>query len=510
MAATGLTRTLEESFAAGMYRAGRSSEIPAGGAFDISNGLLDRSGGIYKRGGTAYRASAFGTAGLRFVWDGWLAAGQTTLVASPSAFGKVAAGAVSALGGAGLSVAARPAVYEGKIYLPGGFVYDGTTVTAAAKTSAFYAVVSNRLLAIEGSKVLFSKIGKPAEWEGTDFHQLPGGVEVLGLEGLRSSAAVFTTQGVWLIGGLAKNLTDASGNVQQTLDLYSADFILWGAGGVANWQGALVVPSIDGVYLLELGVTSEKLAPFQRISDPIVDLYQEYVREGYQPGQACVFRNHYLLPIIGGGDVRDVLVCRLDMPAARGSARPWTHLEGSGSKCAAFAQRVSAGSSRSPELLGALYGAVSRPITCSYLEPSANTELDHDGGVPNFSLTTRSYAVAGAVPGLVAKLRLRYQLVGPASPMIQAQAAAESPLPPAGTSTWGNFAWGVGKWAAAGLRVYETLVGLAPPDPAGAKPYVWHPRRKRRFMQLRFTCGSRTSTLTIRAIELFVRVAGRG
>lgn len=508
MASTGLSRLLQEDFSGGMWRAGRPSQIPPNAAFDISNGLLDRSGGTYKRGGGTWRATGFGS-GLRFIWDGWLANGQTTLVASTSAFGKVAGGTVTNLGGAGLAVAARPAVYEGKIYLPGGFTYDGTTVGAAAVNSAFYAVVANRLLAVEATRVKFSKIGKPAEYEVTDFHQLPGGVEVLGLEGLRSSAAVFTTRGVWMIGGLAKNLTDAAGNVQQTLDLYSGDFVLWGWGGIASWEGALVVPSIEGVYLMQLGVTSEKAQSFVKISDSIVDLYQEYVRSGFTPGQACVYRSHYFLPILGGGDVRDLLVCRLDMPM-KGGGRPWTHLEGSGARMAALCPRVTAGGSRTPELLGGQYGGESRPVTLNYLEPTANTERDADGAAPNWSVTTRSYTTGGGIPNLVAKLRVRYQLVGPGAPTLSALASAESPLPPAGSAVWGGFSWGSAPWVTPGERTYEPLSGAAPASVDGARPYPWHPRKKRRYVQFRFICNGSTSTLTLRSLELFVRGAGRG
>lgn len=512
----GLSRLLQEDFSAGMFRSGPPQLIPAKGAYDLTNTLLDRSGGIFKRGGSSYRATAFG-AGLRLIWDGWLANGQTTLVASTTAFGKVVAGAVTSLGGSGLTRAGRPAVYEGKIYMPGGFVYDGTTVTAAAVLAPYYAVVANRLLAAAGARVQFSVIGDPTKFEATDFHTLPGGVEILGVEGLRSSAAVFTTGGVWVIGGLARNLTDESGNVQQSLDLYSQDLVLWGSGGIAAWEGGLVVPGTEGVYLLSLGVSSEKAQSFVRISDPIVDLYQEYVRDGYAVGQATVYNNHYLLPIVSAGGIVDVLVCRLDAPIGRSGARPWTHLAGSGSKVAALATRVVSGFSRTPELLGALYSAVdSRPLTLGYFHPTATIASDHDGSVPTWSITTRAYPTGNNVTNTVTKLKVRYQLAGASSPTISCGVSTESPTPPAGAATWGRAAWGQFTWASPAEQTFETLLDLttkqpllAPVDLDGSNPYSWHPRKKVRYIQFRLSSKDPTSQLAIRSLELSIRPQGR-
>lgn len=501
------SKLLQADFSGGMFRAGRREAIPPNGVYDASNCLIDRIGGIYKRGGSSYRATAFGSAGLRFIWDGWLAGGQTTLIASPSAFAKVVGATPTSIGGTGMTRAGRPAVYAGKIYLPGGSVWDGTTLTSAAKTAPYYAVIASRLLAASGDRVDFSVTGDPTKYEATDFHKLPGGIEILGLAGLRDSAVVFSTGGIWVISGLSKKLTDEAGNVQQSLDLYNADFTLWGSGGVAGWEGGLVVPGTDGVYVMQLGVHSERPA-FQRISDPIVDLYQQYVHQGYLPGQATVFRGHYFLPIIGPSEVMDLLVCRLDLPQKDGS-RPWTHLEGPGAKVGALATRVSVGGSRTPELIGALYGATSRAVNLPYLEPSALNETDHDSSVPNWSLTTRAFATGNLIPNLVRRLRLRYQLVGSASPTLEARVQGESDTPPAGVSTWGDFFWGEGVWSTPLDESFEGLEGLAPPDLYGVKPHVWYPRRKRRFVQFRLACKARTSALQVRSLEMFIRLSGR-
>lgn len=500
----GLSKLVQQDFSGGMYRSGPPQLIPANGAYDLSNTLIDRNGGIYKRGGSAFRATAFGE-GLRLIWDGWLAAGQTTLVASTSAFGKLAGGAVTSLGGPGLARAARPAVYAGKIYMPGGWTYDGTTVGSESHASAYYAIAGNRLLAVSGSRVLISHAGKPDEaFDATDFHELPGGIEILGIEGLRSSAAVFTTGGVWVIGGLERELTDADGNPQRTQDLYSQDLVLWGSGGIAAYEGALVVPGTEGVYLLSLGVSSEKANSFVRISDPIVDLYQEYVRSGYAPGQAVVHQNHYMLPIVGAGDVIDLLVCRLDT-----KARPWTHLGGSGAKVAALTTRIVSGFSRTPELLGALYGAESRPVTLAYLQPTANSELDHDSTKPNWTITTRAYPTGGSVRNTVTKLKVNYQMTGPSDPTIACAVSTESPVAASGEATWGTVSWGAFSWATPSAQAMTTLDGQAPEDHDGSSPYSWHPRKKVRYIQFRLSSHDATSQLAIRSLELSVRPQGR-
>lgn len=497
---SGLARTSQVDFSAGMFR-GRRDLIPANGFWDSANGLIDQLGSVYKRGGASYLATAFGSAGLRFIWDGWLTAGQKTVVGTTTKWGTVAGGTVTDIAGTGLTVPGRAAVFKGKLFLPGGNTFDGTTLATAEKVSAYYAVTANRVFAAEKDKVLMSNIGE-AKWEATEFHQLPGGVEIVGLEGMRDRVAVFTTRGIWLISGVSKKLTDAEGNVQQTLDLYNADFVLWGNAGIAGWEGGLVVPGTDAIYLMQLGVSSERPA-FTRLSEPIADLYRSYVRSGYTPGQATVYKGHYLLPIIGGGTVIDLLVCRLDLPS-----KPWTRLEGEGARVAALTTKVVTGSSRTPELLGALYAASEpRPITCAYLEPSGNAEKDPTGNPVDFSLTTRAYTTGGLLRNLVAKMRLRYELAGPA-PAIQASVLAESEEAPASGARWGAVKWGGFNWGTPAELNYETLDTLALNDPGGSKPHTWHPRRKRRFVTFRFIQNAATSKLIVRSIEISVRQTG--
>lgn len=507
----GLTRQAQSSFAGGMFRSGDPSLMPDNAFFDGQNVLLDRLGGLYKRGGSTYRSTTKYGEGFRFIWDGWLATGgQNTIVGTTANYGRLNGdGSITLLGGTEPAKAVPPAVLKGVLYLPGGKTYDGTTVGTAAKVAPYYAVVAGRLLAAGGSKVEFSKLSE-VKFEANDLWELPGGVEILGIAGGRESAVVFTTSGVWVIGNMTSNLTDESGNVQQRLDHYSGDLVLWGAGGIASWEGALVVPGTDAVWLVKRGVTSEQISSFSRISDPIVDLYQEYVRAGYFPGQATVFQNHYILPILGGGRVIDTLVCRLDMPMRDGSC-PWTRLAGSGGQLAAFATRVTAGVSREPTLIGGTYGEDSRVLNLSYFTPGSDTGQKHDadGTTPEFALTTRRYMTGNLVSNFVQKMRARYQMWDeePSAPILTAALVTDSP--PAGSAVWGRVAWGEFTWASAGTASYDSLAGDAPASRDGSMPFSWKVARKRRYIGFRLTCKDATAQLAIKSIEMFVRPEGK-
>ena len=76
------------------------------------------------------------------------------------------------------------------LYLPGGL----ETITSAAvmgpapaKVAPYYAAVANRLMAGNGNRVDFSGIGTPGAFAATDYHLLPDGVTITGMEGLRDS-----------------------------------------------------------------------------------------------------------------------------------------------------------------------------------------------------------------------------------------------------------------------------------------------------------------------------------
>jgi hypothetical protein len=392
----------QPSFAAGMYQSVAPERIPPDGAWDIENGLLEEDGTVNRRGGSQYATSAMtGARDLTWIWCGYIGATPVTLVADSQDYGYGVGTAITTLGGAGRAgPTGRAAVMGSTLYLPGGLETISSVpamAAAPAKVAPFYAVVANRLLAGNGNRIDFSTIGTPGTFAPTDWHQLPDGVSLTGLEGLRDSAVCFTSRGIYIISGLASNLTDADGNVQHRVDRYSRDGVLWGDAGIAGWEGGLVAPMRDGVWVISLGVASEVVQAYRLTSGPIADLYKGYVDAGYAPGGATIYRGHYILPILSGvnGAWVDTLVCRLDMPGT-----PWTRAVGAGAQFRALAVSVVSG-----RLFAA--GSAGRIYTLNWFDGAASTDVD--GSSVAFRLRTRDVA-ASRVSSPLVKLRAEYEL----------------------------------------------------------------------------------------------------
>jgi hypothetical protein len=492
-------RLVESDLSRGMFPSLAPEQIPPGGAFDITNGLLDESNVVYRRGGALY-ADQTPRGDPRLLWSGYLRhGGQQTLLGTDTG---VYRNGVQVMPAGTLSALTRAQVLEGVLYLPGGHTYDGETPGTITPAAPHYATAGGRLLAGEGSRVSFSHVPEHENdaltWDATDFHQLPGGVQIIGMEGLRTSCVVFTTEGIWVIGNLERELTDAEGNVQQTLDRYSADAVLWGDAGIAGWSGGLVVPCRDNIWLMELGVSSEKAAPFVHISDPIQNVYRGYVAAGYTPGLAAVHRGHYFLPILKGSSVIDVLVCRLDATGARGRRTfPWAHLTGAGALLPAFAI-----TDEDAAFLGATAG-LGRLLRLGYFEPGSVYATD--AGTPiAFSVTYRDILTGNLVRNLVAKARLSYQMSGGPDAKL---AMSFGSTPFAGTF-WDEFNWDEADWSEAG-GPFTTLEGTAPADHEALNPHTWRVTRKVRFARVKVTLEGNPSKLSLRALELFVRLDGR-
>lgn len=242
--------------------------------------------------------------------------------------------------------------------------YEGSTASGQAYTlkrletasspypsALIYGIAGQRLLyAKSDSVVAWSARQKPHSLTATDNWELGDGLKILGIEGLGNDAIIFTTQGYRIIRNIVLDLTDALGALQQRLDTPNKDLVLWGPAGVANYRGALVVPAMDGIHLVD---TTSNPVP---IHAGIQERYFEYLSLGHRPGGATVFDNHYLLPVLTAtGDWVDTLVCRLDRPAKSRSRTywPWTVGDGAGMKCSAFAVRPATDSGAGPYLLGA-------------------------------------------------------------------------------------------------------------------------------------------------------------
>ena len=253
------------------------------------------------------------------------------------------------------------------------------------------AAAAGRFFISTGSLIAFSSIGDPATFLGTDVHQTQEGADVTGMMALRDDLLVFTTQGVYRIGNIALDLTDAAGNPQQTLNRISGEVVLWSENGLASWKNAVIVPAVDDVYLMD-GASTPVPA-----SAAIRDLYRGYVRSGYQLGDGAVHRGHYVLPVLDDtGAWEDTLVCRLDTGA-------WSRMTGFSGQSVAFSQRVATTTSRQPSLLSL---KSTRVLDCSsWFEPAAGVKNEPDGSTHEWSVTTRDYTI-GALRALVKKARV--------------------------------------------------------------------------------------------------------
>lgn len=398
-----------------------------------------------------------------------------------------------------------------------GSTASGQSYTAKALESdpnvgEIIASIFGRLLVAEGNKVKFSAGRDPGTgvlrhdvFNDTDFHVTAGG-DVLGIADLRDTAFVFTTGGVYAILGLASDLLDPTGvRFQQSVEVVNRDLVLWGKEGLASWDNELVVPCLDGVY--RLGVAS---AP-QLVSRSITPLYAQYVRAGYRPGLAVVYRNHYVLPILTGNTVIDVLVCRLDRPASTrfGTFYPWSRWDPASvaGNVRALAVRVGgSGSARSPRLLGASAGGKVVNLSGCW-EPSAAAKAD-PGGAHSYLLETRDVPTGSGELNHVRRCRLRYELGDAASddPRISGAFSTGSEIE-AGTY-WGGFDWGEADWASTDLAEFVGMAGVAKED-SGRNPFVWHFASRTRFIRGRFRSADPCAKLTVRSVEWFVRPSGK-
>lgn len=271
----------------------------------------------------------------------------------------------------------------------GGSTTNRTFVAAAGSGTP-------RLLFCFGNRVYFTPRGDPFTFDAADYHELPANVNIVGAEGIGDAVRIFTTAGEWRISNLSLDPIDAYGNIQHVVEQASKDLILWDDYGIAGFAGALVIPAVDDVFI------SGNDGSFEPVTGRVRPLYRDYVKAGYQPGQATVFRGHYFLPILNSTTLVDVLISRLD----RGSA--WTRFAG-GAAGAAYATLIEE-TSRSPKLLG-IKGARVTDLTGCF-EPTESNATDADDSTSDFVLETRDYPTGQNQPGLAHKLRVRYEMEG--------------------------------------------------------------------------------------------------
>lgn len=352
----------------------------------------------------------------------------------------------------------------------------------APKVADIYLAISNRLLACVDNRIYESVIGDPQDFPGDEYLELPGGVRILGAEASRDVAIIFTTAGVWAISGTAFDLTDADGNPQQRLEQITRDLILWSWAGIATWGNSLVVPGVDGVWLVD------SVSAPQRITGGMAAKYKSYVDAGHHTGFATVFNGHYFLPILDSSNAFvDLLSCRLT-PTRRGRGLPtfgWTRHDNDGAHMVGVTVRTATAVARQPYLIGG-HLTTGRVEKLSYFSETAATASDADGTAHVWELVTREYFTGGLVENFVKKLRARYELVdsGAVNPTLSA-------------------AW------AEGDDAYSALTGAAPEADLTDDPYPWKVSKTRRAIHFRLRSAGAAAKCRLHSLELFVRPSAR-
>jgi hypothetical protein len=387
-------------------------------------------------------------------------------------------------------------------------------------TADFYAVCGNRLIVSTDNFVNASEPGKPHDYSATiggkniaTQHELPEGVSIVGFGVIEQTLLVFSTGGTWTITGLPFNIVDATGAPLQQLSLLSRDFIALNPEGVATWNQYLVVPTSDGIYLLD-GVSQPK-----KISRPIERLYREYVRLGYLAGQAIVHQGHYFLPIItSAGASKDVLVCRIDRPVTvRGeTVYPWSRLSGQGGSIIAFAQRIGL-TTRSPILMGADRRISARVLDCSrFFTPGGDVALDADDTAFESDIITRDYETGNMTENMVRWVRINHQLIdaGSDDPTIVVGVASDlaDPDSPQIGHPDGVFGLGFGPAKNGVLQPFTASVESQfrslceiPEDYDGTHPHRCRVNQSARFVRFRLRSDDPCAVHRLRALEVAIR-----
>lgn len=353
------------------------------------------------------------------------------------------------------------------------------SLTNSGYHSGKLAVVANRLVVMAPfgdtpDEIRFSAVNDPHTYDPTDFHKLPGGVNLIGGERVGDRLLAFASNGIWMVSNMALSLTDAAGNPQQRLEQVNQDIVAISHAGIGSYRGALVVPAQDGVWMVD-GVS----APVE-LSRSIRKLYRDYIAAGYTAGGATVFRGHYMLPILNFLTIVDYLVCRLDRPAsaAQGTIFPWTRLAGAGGKISAMAVRASV---KPPLLLGISNQADGKVVRMeSFFSPISSVKNDHDGTTHAWTYISRDFA-GGAGPVTWRRVRARSEGI---------DAAADNPTFTATISTGPAFG--------------AAMSGAAP-ESDGRLPYAWSFQANGRHVRVKLTSSQPWASFTLREVELSFR-----
>jgi hypothetical protein len=354
------------------------------------------------------------------------------------------------------------------------------TLEYGAAAATYVATVGSpaRLLLCHGTRIEFPDTGSLVSGQVGNYHELPPDANIIGVDSIQDNAVVFTSAGVYVISGMAYDLTDDYGNVQHRVAQVNKDIVLWGHSGLSGWHGSFIVPAVDDVYLMGLSGVAES------IGSPIRDLYRSYVRAGYVPGLATVYRGHYILPILAstGGilatpyNVIDLLICRLD-----GGAPAWTRFDGA-ARGYGYTQRLAA----QPQLVGSTFTRISDLSGC--FEPTAANKTDADNSVFTWKITTQDFSVRRQQATYWKYARLRYQVADAASdnPTLRMQKATG----PTG------LAWPI----------------LGPSDaPAddGTSPFEWFADERSQAIRFRIVSQGPSADARLRNLEVHFRAGAK-
>lgn len=343
--------------------------------------------------------------------------------------------------------------------------------------------VNQRLIVTKDNRAYYTPTENPFAIANAaeDYIELPSSSVITGAFGLGSTGLLFTTDGLWAVANMDLAPVDDFGNIQWSQQRLNPNLILWGEPGIYAYGPQTIVPAIDDVLLLSSDGAVEPL------SAAIRPLYRSYVKAGYQPGLATVHRAHYVLPIVNGSSLVDVLVCRLDRGAA------WTRWS-DGAAGSGYAVQVGS-STRSPKLLG-VFGQRVTDLSGAFVPDSSTAQ---DAGSANFdcTVTTRDFPTSQR-HGFVQRMRLRYELTddgsgGTAAPTVAVAYSSDQDA--------GSFTTLTDKGLQAG--------GTGGAVSAGDKYNWWTVGKKRERIRYRITQTGAAASFILRSLEMLTRPPGR-
>lgn len=404
------------------------------------------------------------------------------------------------------------APYQGSTDGTADFVFEprGSASNAPYLIGSGYATIFNRLLMMSGNQLRFTG-GRQANGDvlhtfgADDTHDFSG--QLLGVQPIRDLVFVFTTDGMFVISGMASDLLDPDGvNFQQQVEPVNSDLILWGKEGLATYQNQMLVPGVDGLWTM-----GASASPVQ-LSKSIQRRWRDHVHSGNKPGLATVFRNHYFVPVLDTGNaVVDHLVCRLDRPQDShiGTVFPWSWWDGHAADTVALATRISGTASRSPKLLAASHSTGRIMDLTSAFDPADANASEADGADIEWQVELRDYATGSGNLNHARRLKIRYELVTPTGAVLQPVIVALLGL--AGSdpdaALYDEAVYDTDVYAEEFAGEYTSLAGGAPPD-SGRNPYTWHFNKRARYVRALLHSSIPSSRLILRSVEWYIRPAG--